>query len=46
MVLSQGPTSRFTWDPVEPDTVRYIGEQSADAGQTWTVNLDARYTRR
>jgi len=46
MVLSQGPTSRFTWDPVEADTVRYIGEESRDAGQTWTVNLDARYTRR
>ena len=46
MVLSQSPTSRFTWDPIDADTVRYLGEQSADGGRTWTLNLDARYTRR
>jgi hypothetical protein len=46
MILNQGPTNRFTWDPVDADTVRYVGEQSADGGRTWTINLDAQYTRR
>lgn len=46
MVLYADPTNRFTWDPLDGNTVRYLGERSADGGGTWTVNLDARYTRR
>jgi hypothetical protein len=46
MVLNQGAADRFTWDPVDADTVRYFGEHSADGGATWTVTLEARYTRR
>jgi hypothetical protein len=46
MVLYQNATSRFTWDPVDPNTVRYIGEESRDGGATWRVTLDSRYTRR
>lgn len=46
MVLYADPTNRFTWDPLDGNTVRYFGERSADGGMTWAVNLDARYTRR
>ena len=46
MVLYADPTNRFTWDPVDGNTVRYLGERSADGGITWALNLDARYTRR
>jgi len=46
MVLYADPTNRFTWDPLDGNTVRYFGERSADGGVTWAVNLDARYTRR
>jgi hypothetical protein len=46
MVLSQSAADRFTWDPLDADTVRYFGEHSADGGLSWTVTLDARYTRR
>ena len=46
MVLNQGPSDRFTWDPLDAGTVRYYGERSADGGSTWVVNFDSRYTRR
>jgi hypothetical protein len=46
MVLNQSANRRFSWDPLDADTVRYFGEQSADGGNTWVVNLDARYIRR
>lgn len=45
MVLNQGPSDRFTWDPLDAGTVRYYGEHSADGGNTWVVNFDSRYTR-
>lgn len=46
MVLNQGASDRFSWDPIAAGTVRYYGEHSADGGNTWTVNFDSRYTRR
>lgn len=45
MVLNRSSTDRFVWDPLDADTVRYYEEQSSDAGTTWTVSFDSRYTR-
>lgn len=46
MVLDQSATDRTTWDPLDADTVRYFAERTSDGGQTWSLVLDASYTRR
>ncbi len=46
MVLDQSATDRTTWDPLDGNTIRYFSERTSDGGQTWTVLLDASYTRR
>jgi hypothetical protein len=45
MVLYRTSIDRFVWDPVDGDTVRYYEETSTDAGNTWAVGFDSRYTR-
>ena len=37
---------RITWTPAADGSVRQLWEVSADAGATWTVSFDGRYTRR
>ena len=37
---------RITWTPYPDGTVRQLWDQSADAGRTWKVVFDGRYTRK
>ena len=39
-------STRLTFVPLGPDTVRQLSEVSNDGGKTWSVNFDLRYTRR
>jgi hypothetical protein len=43
MILYTTPTSRFIWDPVSAQVVRFYGENSADGGTTWTLFFDSQY---
>lgn len=47
-VAPNGTTSkvRLTFFHVAADTVRQLGENSADGGQTWTTGYDLTYVRR
>jgi hypothetical protein len=37
---------RMTFTPVDPNTVRQLGETSTDGGKTWTTSYDLFYHRR
>ena len=37
---------RITWEPIDPNKVRQLWEQSKDGGKTWSVAFDATYVRR
>ena len=37
-------TSRITWTPLEGGAVRQLWEQTKDAGKTWTVAFDGKYS--
>lgn len=37
---------RITWTPGTDGSVRQLWEQSSDAGKTWTIVFDGRYTKK
>ena len=46
MVLQEGAATRWVWESLSADSIRYAGERTTDGGQTWTPEAEARYTRR
>ena len=45
MVLYISPSSRFIWDPISAQVVRFYGETSSDGGATWNLVFDGQYAR-
>lgn len=43
MVLFTNPTTRFIWDPVSAQVVRFYGESTTDGGVTWNLIFDSQY---
>lgn len=43
MILYTAPNSRFIWDPISAQVVRFYGENSTDGGATWNLFFDSQY---